>query len=91
MQGFYYMLIVVKRQCDKAGPEGRWRRRRKDPPQTRQLTVVEGSAARLRGGHTWVSYSLVDGSGSGWEVNRCRGREVHPVIMTKLLVAGCAT
>ena len=61
----------------------------KDPPQTK-LPVVEGSAARLRSGHTWVSYSL-DGSGSGWEVNRCRGREVHPVIMTKLPVAGCAT
>ena len=29
----------------------------KDPRQTK-LPVVEGSAARLRGGHTWVSYSL---------------------------------
>ena len=35
----------------------------KDPPQTK-LPVVEGSAARLRGGHTWLSYSL-GGSGSG--------------------------
>ena len=43
----------------------------KDPPQTK-LPVVEGSAARLRSGHTWVSYSPGLGGMNGHKVAEVR-------------------